>query len=137
MKIKTVFLFLAMALFFSHTNVVLAVDRIERLKSRVKRGVDFYRDGRFTISKLTKQPLNNRTTMVRGFITNDTTRRAVSVQLEITCYNSAGDLLDTRLFDVNYLNSQETQSFQARIKERADVITLFEASVLDVIWDEF
>ncbi len=134
---KKIFLLLASCLILSASNALAQADRIQRLKSQVKRGVDYYRDGRFTISKLTKQPLRNESTIIRGFITNDTNQRAVSVQLEITCYNQAGDLLGTELVEVNYLDSQQTQSFEARFRENPDQITLFEAAVQDAVWDEF
>jgi len=114
-----------------------SVDRIEHLKSRVKRGVNYYRDGRFTISRLTKRGLSERRTVIRGNLTNDTNKRAVSVQLEITCYNAAGDFLGSKLVDVNYLDSRNTQTFEVRFRENAAEITLFEAVVLDAIWDDF
>lgn len=133
---KKLFFLLAAVLILSLSNTTAQADRIERLKSQVKRGVDYYRDGRFTISKLTKQPLRNESTIIRGFITNDTTRRAVSVQLEITCYNQAGDLLGTELVEINYLDSQQTQQFEARFRENPNQITLFEAAIQDAVWDE-
>lgn len=112
-------------------------ERFERLKSRFGKGVDFYRDGPFTISRLTKQPLSDRMTLIRGVLTNDTNKRAVSIQLEITCYNASGDFLDNQLTEVNYLDSRQSQTFQARIRQNAEQITLYEASIQDVIWDEF
>lgn len=129
--------FVLISIFLFQTAPAYSIDRIERLKSRVRRGVDYYRDGRFTISRLSKQGLSSRTTVIRGNLTNDTTRRAVSVQLEITCYNAAGDLLDSKLVDINYLNAHETQTFEARFRENPQNVTLFEAAVLDTIWDEF
>ncbi len=130
---------LFLLIFFSFSSVppVYSVERIERLKSRVKRGVNFYRDGRFTISKLTKQGLGSGATLIRGLVTNDTNRRAVSVQLEVTCYDKESDLIDSKLFEINYLDSRQTQPFKVRIREREDIITLFEANIQDVIWDEF
>jgi len=113
-----------------------AVDRFERLKSRVKDGVDFYRDGPFTISRLGKNPLSGSLTAIRGFITNDTNKRAVSVQLEVTCYNQAGDPIGSQLVELDYLNPRETRSFQAKIKRDAEEVTLYEAAVQDVIWEE-
>lgn len=114
-----------------------SVDRFERLRSRVKSGVDFYRDGPFTISRLTKNPLSGKLTAVRGFLTNDTDKRAVSVQIEVTCYNEAGDLLASELIDVDYLGPRETRQFQVRIKRDSEEITLFEAAIQDTVWEDF
>lgn len=118
-------------------SAALGVDRFERLRSRVKSGVDFYRDGPFTISRLSKEAMSERLTVIRGFLTNDTNKRVVSAQLEIVCYNEAGDLLGTQLVEVSYLGPRETRQFQAKIKSDAGEITLFEASVQDVVWDEY
>jgi len=133
---RILFVFLSVLFLFSLSETQSA-ESLERLKSRFKRGVDYYRDGTFTISRLTKQPLSNNKTLIRGMLTNDSSRRAVSVQLEITCYNEAGDFLGSQLVDVNYLGSRQGQTFQARFRERADQIALFEASVQDAIWDDF
>lgn len=137
MNIKKVLFLIITLTFIFFIPSYAAVDRIERLKSRVKRGIDYYRDGRFTISKLSKKSLGSRSTLIQGLITNDTTRRAVSVQLEVTCYNAEGDLIDTKLLDINYLGSRETQPFRVKIKESAEEITLFEALIQDAIWDEY
>jgi len=81
---RILFVFLSVLFLFSLSETQSA-ESLERLKSRFKRGVDYYRDGTFTISRLTKQPLSNNKTLIRGMLTNDSSRRAVSVQLEITC----------------------------------------------------
>ena len=133
MKTKTV---LMAALFGVWVAGVCGAETIEHLRSQVRSGVNYIRDGSFTISHLEKQKMSDELTFIRGFITNDTTRRAVSVQLEVTCYNRDGDLLGTQMVEINYLNSRETQPFQARIRKDADQITLFEARVQDFIWDE-
>lgn len=136
MKRRTVLAVLVVAAAAISSQVSAEYDRLERLKSRVKDGVNFYRDGVFTISKLSKQPLSGKSTAIRGFLTNDSNKRAVSVQLEVTCYNAAGDLLGTEMVEVNYLDPRDTQQFQAKVRAAAEEITLFEAAIQETIWDE-
>ena len=137
MKSARVFnLILSVAMLLAAVPAAAEVDRLQRLKSQIRDGTDFYRDGVFTISKLSKQPLSGNLTAIRGFLTNDSNKRAVSVQLEITCYNAAGDLLGTQLVEVNYLDPRDTQQFQAKIRAGLEEITLFEAAIQDAIWDE-